>query len=256
MRRRPETGAGWCGWRAGGLADRGGAAGAVPGAGRGEPGRRRGMRGAGPGERCAWARRRPQRLWAVAAMGRESRGPYAGPANRAGTCPARCGARWAPCSWRLAPWELPKASEAVDPQPYRVCVEPPDRCLAVWGALRSGALGVRPGPAVTPHARPGRPGGPARRRRALEEVEKVSTDRRRSGAGAPRGLLVGGDPVGEFGPVRADAKLFEDQGPVVGSVRVISNSETGEVKRDRDGNPLYTVAVTVPVGSSARTGSR
>ncbi|WP_406343606.1 hypothetical protein [Streptomyces sp. NBC_00648] len=25
----------------------------------------------------------------------------------------------------------------------------------------------------------------------------------------------------------------------------ISNSETGEVKRDRDGNPIYTVAVTV-----------
>ena len=128
------------------------------------------------GERCAWARRRPEGLWAGAAIGRVNRGPYAGPADRAGTGAARVCARWAPCSSRLAPWWLPKVPEAVDPQPRGPLLPAAGRRFDSLGVLR--APGDRTGPASTPHARPGRPGDPARRRRALEEVKTVSTDAR------------------------------------------------------------------------------
>src|SRR5690606_34540074 len=122
-----------------------------------------GMRRPLAGERCTWARRRPERLWAGAAMGRVNRGPYAGPAHRAGTGPARGCARWAPCSSRLAPWWLPKVSEAVDPQPSGPRPATAVRRLDFLGVLWVGASGDRTGPAATPHARPGRPGAPARR---------------------------------------------------------------------------------------------
>jgi hypothetical protein len=36
--------------------------------------------------------------------------------------------------------------------------------------------------------------------------------------GTGRVLVVGVDPVGEFGTVRTDAQFFEDQGSVVGAV--------------------------------------
>src|SRR5690606_21170598 len=132
------------------------------------------------------------------------------PAHRAGTGPARGCARWAPCSSRLAPWWLPKVSEAVDPQPSGPRPATAVRRLDFLGVLWVGASGDRTGPAATPHARPGRPGAPARRRRALEEVKVVSTDAPRpSGLAAAGGLLVGGDPVGDLGAVRTDAQFFE-----------------------------------------------
>lgn len=121
----------------------------------------------------AWARRRAGALgWSC--FGASDHGPLRSPADRAGSWPARTCPMWGH-DLRGSRQSGCLKPQTADPRPRRARPAAAGRRALCWCGLRCGALGVRPGPAGTPHARPGRAGAPARRRRALEEVKEVST---------------------------------------------------------------------------------